>query len=159
MPTTMMLRTPPTTERGRVVLPDLNVLIAAHRSDHPLHEGCRDWLRSVYAGDEAFYLCAPVVIGLVRVLTHPHVFTPPDTLEQAFAFVHSLLSHPNAVLLNPGRAHLGLFEQLCHAADVRGDLVTDAYVAALAFETDSVVVTADRDFQRFAGLSARHPAS
>lgn len=140
-----------------MLLPDLNVLIAAHRSDHPLHEGCREWLRAVYAGDEAFGLCAPVVIGLVRILTHPRVFSPPDSLDQAFAFVDSLLGHPNAVLLNPGRAHVGLFEELCRAADARGDLVTDAYLAALAIETGSELVTGDRDFERFAGLKLRRP--
>ncbi len=98
-----------------MLLPDVNVLISAHRADSPLHESCRNWLRSVYAGDEAFALCAPVLIGLVRILTHPRVFAPPDTHDQAFAFVDSLLGHPNAVLLNPGRDHVRLFEELCRA--------------------------------------------
>lgn len=140
-----------------MLLPDLSVLIAAHRSDSTLHERCRDWLRGVYAGDEAFGLCAPVLIGLVRILTHPRVFSPPDTLEQAFAFVGSLLGHPNALLLNPGRDHVRLFEELCAAADARGDLVTDAYLAALAVETGAVLVSADRDFGRFPGLRWRQP--
>jgi len=111
-----------------MLLPDLNVLIGAHRGDSPAHPGCRDWLRSVFAGDEPFGLCAPVLIGLVRILTHPGIFTPPDTHDEAFAFVRSLLGHPNAVVLNPGRDHLRLFEELCRAADARGDLVTDAYL-------------------------------
>jgi toxin-antitoxin system PIN domain toxin len=140
-----------------VLLPDLNVLIAAHRSDSPLHERCRDWLRSAYAGDEPFGLCAPVLIGLVRILTHPRVFAPPDTPEQAFAFVRSLLGHPNALLLNPGRDHVRLLEELCGAAGATGDLVTDAYLAALAIETGSVLVSADHDFTRFPGLRWRRP--
>ena len=138
-----------------MLLPDLNVLIGAHRGDSPAHPGCRDWLRSVYAGDEPFGLCAPVLIGLVRILTHPGVFTPPDTHDEAFAFVRSLLSHPNAVVLNPGRDHVRLFEELCRAADARGDLVTDAYLAALAIETGAVLVSDDRDFARFPGLRRR----
>jgi toxin-antitoxin system PIN domain toxin len=140
-----------------VLLPDLNVLIGAHRADSPLHRECRDWLRSVYAGEETFGLCAPILIGLVRILTHPRVFTPPDTHDQAFAFVHSLLGHPNAVVLNPGREHVRLFEDLCRKADARGDLVTDAYLAALAVETGAVLVSADRDFARFPGLRCRRP--
>jgi len=141
-----------------MLLPDLSVLIGAHRADSPLHPGCRDWLRSVYAGDEAFALCAPVLIGLVRILTHRRVFTPPDTHDEAFAFVGSLLSHPNAVLLNPGRDHVRLFEELCRgAADARGDLVTDAYLAALAIETGAMLVSADRDFARFPELRWRRP--
>lgn len=140
-----------------MLLPDVNVLIGAHRADSPLHAACRDWLRSAYAGDEAFALSAPVILGLVRVLTHPRVFTPPDTHEQAWGFVRSLVSHPNAVLLNPGRAHLALFEDLCSSADARGDLVTDAYLAALALEAGATVVTADADFHRFAGLRLLDP--
>jgi hypothetical protein len=140
-----------------VLLPDLNVLISAHRSDSPMHEPCRDWLQAVFAGDEAFGLCAPVLIGLVRILTHPRVFRPPDAHDQAFAFVNSLIAHPNALLLNPGREHLALFEGLCRRADARGDLVTDAYLAALAVETGAVLVSADRDFALFPGLRWREP--
>jgi uncharacterized protein len=140
-----------------LLLPDLSVLIGAHRADSPLHRGCRDWLRSAYAGDETFALCAPVLIGLVRVLTHPRALAPPDTHDQAFAFVESLLGHPNAVLLNPGRDHVRLFEGLCRAADARGDLVTDAYLAALAIETGALLVSTDADFARFPGLHWRRP--
>jgi len=140
-----------------VLLPDLNVLIGAHRSDSPGHARCRDWLLGAYAGDEAFALCPPVLIGLVRILTHPRVFRPPDTHEQAFAFVHSLLSHPNAMLLNPGRQHVALFESLCRQSDARGDLVTDAYLAALAVEAGATVVTLDEDFARFPEVVRRRP--
>jgi toxin-antitoxin system PIN domain toxin len=140
-----------------VLLPDLNVLIGAHRSDSPLHSPCRDWLLAAYGGDEPFGICAPVLIGLVRILTHPRVFLPPDTHEQAFAFVRSLLAHPNALLLNPGRDHMRIFEELCRGADACGDLVTDAYLAALAIETGALLVSADRDFARFDGLRWVHP--
>ncbi len=140
-----------------MLLPDVNVLIGAHRSDSTLHAPCRDWLRSVYAGEEAFGLCAPVLVGLVRILTHPRVFDPPDTHEQAWSFVRSLVSHPNALLLNPGRAHLALFEGLCRDAGAGGDLVPDAYLAALALETGATLVSADRDFDRFPGVARIDP--
>lgn len=140
-----------------MLLPDLNVLINAHRSDSPAHVSARDWLRSVFEGDEAFALCAPVLTGLVRVLTHPRVFDPPDTLREAFAFVEALVGHPNAVVLNPGRDHLRLFRELCLAADARGDLVTDAYLAALAVETGATLISWDADFARFAGVDWRRP--
>jgi hypothetical protein len=140
-----------------VLLPDLNVLIGAHRSDGPMHARCRDWLRAVYAGEEAFGICPPVLIGLVRILTHPRMFRPPDTHDQAFAFVRSLLGHPNALLLHPGRDHFDLFEDLCRGADAHGDLVTDAYLAALAIETGAELVSADRNFARFSGLRWREP--
>jgi toxin-antitoxin system PIN domain toxin len=110
-----------------------------------------------YAGDEAFGICPPVLIGLVRILTHPRVFRPPDTHEQAFGFLRSLLGHPNALLLNPGRDHVSLFEELCRKSEARGDLVADAYLAALALETGAELVSLDRDFRRFPGLRRRQP--
>jgi toxin-antitoxin system PIN domain toxin len=140
-----------------VLLPDLNVLINAHRTDSPAHAAARDWLRSAFAGEEALGLCAPVLMGLIRVLTHPRVFDPPDTLEQAFAFVDALTGHPNAVVLNPGRDHLRLFRDLCVSAETRGDLVADAYLAALAAETGATLVSADRHFERFPGVRWLRP--
>ena len=122
-----------------------------------MHARCRDWLLAAYAGEEAFGICPPVLIGLVRILTHPRVFRPADSHDQAFAFVRSLVGHPNALLLNPGRDHLSLFEGLCRPADAQGDRVTDAYLAALAIETGAVLVSADRDFARFPGLRWRQP--
>ena len=96
-----------------------------------------------------------VLIGLVRVLTHPRVFDPPDTLEEAFAFVDAPAGHPNAVVLDPGRDHLRLFRDLSGLAEARGDLVVDAYLAALATETGATLVSADADFARLPGLAWR----
>jgi hypothetical protein len=46
---------------------------------------------------------------------------------------------------------------LCARADCRGNLIQDAYLAALALEHDAVFVTTDRDFARFPGLRWQHP--
>ena len=67
------------------------------------------------------------------------------------------MTRPNAVLLDPGRDHHALFVRLCREAHAHGDLVTDAYLAALALETGAVVVGADHDFARFPGLRRRGP--
>ena len=159
-------------EARPLLLPDLNVLISAHRADSRLHVGCRDWLLSVYAGDEAFALCAPVVIGLVRILTHPrlrHVAYYLETpgMDAGYDAVNVARARdlaagrplaplpPDALELRAG--HVRLFEKLCRSADARGDLVTDAYLAALAIEVGAVLVSADRDFARFAGLRWRRP--
>jgi predicted nucleic acid-binding protein len=41
---------------------------------------------------------------------------------------------------------------------VKGNLVQDAYLAALAIESGCEWVTTDRDFTRFKGLRRRHPS-
>jgi uncharacterized protein len=135
-----------------VLLPDVNVLVAAHREAAPMHVAAREWLVAALGGEEAVALCLPVVSGFVRVSTSPRVFTPPSSLEEVFDFVRHLAGHPAALWLNPGRPHLSFLEELCHAADARGDLVSDAVIAALALEAGATVVTYDRDFARFPGL-------
>ena len=140
-----------------MLLPDVNVLVAAHREAVPRHEEARAWLLSALAGGEAVALCLPVVSGLVRVATSPRVFAPPSTHDEVFGFVAHLAAHPSTVWVNPGRQHLQLLEELCRDGDARGDLVSDAVIAALAVEAGAEVVTYDRDFARFPGVRRRTP--
>lgn len=93
----------------------------------------------------------------MRVATHPRIFDPPASTSAALAFAHALRSQPNAVLVAPGSRHWEIFGRLCRAAEARGNLVPDAYLAALAIESGSEWVTTDRDFSRFPGLRWRHP--
>ncbi|MDQ3400856.1 MAG: PIN domain-containing protein [Chloroflexota bacterium] len=46
---------------------------------------------------------------------------------------------------------------MCLSAAVKGNLVADAYLAALAIESGAEWITTDRDFSRFPGLRWRHP--
>ncbi len=135
-----------------MLLPDVNVLVAAHREAAPRHEEARGWLLSALDGGEAVALCLPVVSGLVKVATSPRVFAPPSTHDEVFGFLAHLAAHPNTMWLNPGARHLVLLEDLCRGGDARGDLVNDAVIAALAVEAGATVVTYDGDFARFAGI-------
>jgi len=93
----------------------------------------------------------------VRIATHPKVFKQPSRLDVALAFVAGLLAQPNAVAVRPGPRHWQIFTRLCHDARVRGNLVADAYLAALAIESGCEWITTDGDFARFPGLKWRRP--
>lgn len=95
--------------------------------------------------------------AFIRIVTHPRIWSPPATIEEAFAFVDTIIEQPNCVHVVPGRGHWSIFERLCKAARARGNLVPDAYLAALAIESGSEWVTTDRDYARFPGLHWRHP--
>lgn len=140
-----------------MILPDVNVLVYAHREDAPDHSAFHSWLVGVIAGDEAYGMADLVLSGFLRVVTHPRIFNPPSTLEQAMAFVNDVREQPNCVRLAPGVRHWEIFTKLCRTAAIRGNLVPDAYLAALAIESGSTWVTTDRDFTRFPGLTWRHP--
>ena len=138
-------------------LPDVNILLYAFRDAAPEHEAYRTWVQTMVDGEEPFGLADVVLSGFIRVATHPRIWDPPASVPEALAFVHALLGAPNAVRVAPGERHWELFERMCLEGSARGNLVSDAYLSALAIESGSELVTADRDFGRFPGLRWRHP--
>jgi toxin-antitoxin system PIN domain toxin len=140
-----------------VFIADVNVLVYAFRADSPRHREFRDWLEGVVAAPEAFGLSELVLSGVLRVLTHPKVFNPPTPTAKALAFVEALRAQPNAVVLRPGDRHWDIFVDLCRSSSAKGNLIADAYHAALAIEHGAEWITTDRDFTRFPGLRLRHP--
>jgi uncharacterized protein len=140
-----------------LILLDVNVLVYAYHEASPGHDAYREWLTGTVARDEPFGLSELVLSGFVRVATHPRVFDPPAPVEAALAFADALRSQPNAVLVGPGAQHWAIFDRLCRAVAAKGNLVADAYLAALAIESGCEWITTDRDFSRFPGLRWRHP--
>ena len=140
-----------------MVMPDVNVLVAAYRADLPEHERCRAWLESVVEGDEGFGLSDLVLSGFVRVVTSPRVFDVPAPPDDALRFADTLRDLVHCVAIRPGERHWGIFSNLCRSSEVRGNLIADAYVAAMAIETGSEWVTLDGDFGRFPGLRWSRP--
>lgn len=140
-----------------MILPDVNVLVYAHREDTPHHRACRDWLESVVNADSAFGLSDLVAGGFVRIVTHPRIFRFPSALAEALQFVEELRERPNRVAVAPGRDHWRIFRRLCREAGAKGNLVPDAWFAAMAMEHGCEWITTDGDFARFPGLRWRNP--
>lgn len=138
-----------------MILPDANVLLYAYRSDSPNHRFYADWLSSVVAGHAAYGMSPQVLSSVIRIATHPRIFADPDRVEDAAAFADTLLDQPNCQVVRPGPRHWAIFRDLCRTARVRGNLVQDAWFAALAIEHGCEWITADRDFARFPGLKWR----
>jgi toxin-antitoxin system PIN domain toxin len=140
-----------------MILTDVNVLVYAHREDAPGHRAYHEWLEALLNGDLAYGFSELVLSGFLRVVTHPRVFNPPSDLASAFAFAQGIRNQPNAVPISPGPRHWDIFKRLCKTAGVKGNLVPDTYLAALAIESGCEWITTDRDYSRFPGLKWRHP--
>jgi toxin-antitoxin system PIN domain toxin len=140
-----------------VILPDVNVLLYAFRSDSADHDRYRAWLDSVVNGREAYGLSPQVLASLVRISTHARVYARPSRVEQAFAFCEALTEQPNCQIVQPGSRHGTIFPDLCRQAKAHGNLVQDAWFAALAIEHGCEWITTDRDYARFEGLRWRAP--
>ncbi len=140
-----------------MILLDVNVLIAAHRSDHPHHEVVRPWFDRAMGASEAFTVPDIVSVGFVRIVTNRRVVAAPSPAAEALGFLLTVVMQPGHVSLTPGPHHHELFRRACLEGDATGDLVPDAYLAALAIEHGGTLVSLDRDFARFEDLRWERP--
>ena len=140
-----------------MILCDVNVLLYALRSDSDRHNEYRSWLIERLDGPENIGVSELVLSGVVRIATHPRVYRKPSAPSEAFAFADAIRSRPNAVMVAPGQRHWDVFRDLCDGSGAKGNLIPDAYFAALAIEWGCEWVTTDRDYARFPGLKWRHP--
>ena len=141
-----------------MILADVNVLLYAFRADSEDHERYRAWLAGVVNGDEAYGVSPQVLSSVVRISTHPRIYVRPSRLEDALAFARVLLEQPTCTVVQPGARHFSIFEDLCRKAGATGNLVQDAWLAALAIESGCEWLSTDGDYSRFPGLRWRRPS-
>jgi toxin-antitoxin system PIN domain toxin len=140
-----------------VVALDVNVVLGAYRVDLP-HHGIAAGVLSEAVVADGVALPEAVLASAVRIATNPRIFNVPSTHDEIFQFIRTLRARSNVVVLCPGAGHWSIFERLCRQTDACGNLVTDAWLAALAIEHDCEWVSFDRDFARFPELRWRNPA-
>jgi uncharacterized protein len=140
-----------------MILVDVNVLVYAHRADVADHERYREWLESILSGAASYGMSDLVLSGFLRIVTHPRVFRDPTLLSRALTFVQEIRDRSNCRLLAPQDRHFEIFTRLCRESGAKGNLIPDAFLAALAIESGSEWITTDRDYARFKGLRWRHP--
>jgi len=131
---------------------DVNVLVQAHREDADLHVRALKWVQDELSRPPGVAVTELVLSGFLRIVTHPRIFREPTPLLQALAFVHDFRQRKQVRILHPGKRHWELFIQLCREGDACGNLIPDAYHAAIAIEHGLEWVTFDRGFARFPGL-------
>lgn len=132
-----------------MLTPDVNVLVAAFRGDHPHHGAARQWLLGqlkASAVGSRLLLLPMVCVSFVRLVTHRRIFDVPATAQEAFAFVEALLADPGSEMPLLGR-EWAAFVALCSGKALAGNLVQDAWIAAAARAAGATLVTFDRDFE------------
>lgn len=140
-----------------MVLTDVNILIYSFRRDTPDHERYREWLLAVVNGESAFGVSPQVLGSFLRVVTHPGIFSQPSRLGEALAFCQALMAPATHQVIQPGARHWSIFADLCIRVQASGNLLPDAWFAALAIEHGCEWITSDRDYARFPGLRWRPP--
>ena len=130
--------------------PDVNLLLAASRSDHPHYAASRAWLAQslVAAGaGSTFSLMPMVVASFLRLVTSPKIFKAPAGIDDAISFVDALLAQPGVrmEILGPEWPTLC---QLCLDKQLTGNDVPDAWLAAATLQLGEHLVTFDADFRK-----------
>lgn len=140
-----------------MILPDVNVLLYAFRRDSARHAAYHEWLEGIVNGDAAFGISPQTLASLVRISTHSGIYVVPSRLDEAVAFCDAILQAPNCSVVQPRDRHWKIFTDLCVEARAKGNLVQDAWFAALAIESGCEWITTDHDYARFPTLRWREP--
>jgi uncharacterized protein len=140
-----------------VILMDTNVLVSAHRAESDRHAEFRDWLAGIVNSPEPYAVADFALMGMIRIVTSRRIYRDPTPPEIALDFADRVRSQPHAMVVAPGVRFWPIFLDLRGVIGARGNLIPDAYLAALAMEHGCEFVTADSDFRNFPGLRSRHP--
>jgi toxin-antitoxin system PIN domain toxin len=135
--------------------PDVNVLVAASRSDHPHHGVARSWLEKTAAAapsGSTLILMPMVITSFLRLVSSPKIFQEPTPIEDAVAFVDALLA-AQGVRLAPLGPEWPRLRQLCIDKQLKGNAVPDAWLAAATIHLGEHLVSFDRDFRKLIGRS------
>lgn len=138
---------------------DVNVVLAAHRDDHPHHPLVRPWFDDLIDREQDFAVPALVWGSFLRIATNRRIFKVPTPRDDAFAFVEATWRQRAHVAIGPGPRHLALVRTLCEEGDATGDLVPDAVLGAIAVEHGAVVASLDRDMARFPSIDQVRPGA
>lgn len=138
-------------------LVDANLLLYAYGSRSPHHTAARRWLEQAFSGVEPVGIPWVTVLAFLRISTNPRLSGTVLSMADAVSIVREWFARPNVVVVHPSDQHWEVLARLLIDGQVRGPLVSDAHLAALAVEQGATLYSSDRDFARFPGLDVVNP--
>jgi uncharacterized protein len=137
---------------------DTNILVYAHRRDADFHVAAARRVRELAEGRAAWAIPWPCLHEFFAIATHPKIYDPPSTREQAIAQVDAWLAAPTLFVLSEPRDYWKGLKPMLFDGKVIGPMVHDARIAALcAVHGVRELWSADRDFGRFGAVRVRNP--
>lgn len=135
------------------MLLDANVLLYSVDESAHHHAACAEWVSNAFSGVKRIGLPWQTIGAFLRISTHPRVFSRPLTAQDAWSIVDRWISAPHCWIPETSARTARILGELITTLDIRGNLVTDAQLAALAIEHGVPIVSLDSDFARFEGLN------
>ncbi len=132
------------------MLPDINVLVAAYRSDHVHHAQVSQWLNKFLqepSQGQKLVLPMQVISGFIRLVTNTRIFLLASSATQAIEFIDWLLSDPKAQLLGSS-SEWPVLRQLVMDKQLSANHIPDAWLASLAISLSEPFATFDKSFRQ-----------
>jgi hypothetical protein len=140
-----------------VILVDANLLLYAYNPSFERHDPARRWLQKALSQSETVCFAWITLLAFLRIATNPRAFEQPLSIDEAVSIVSAWLERPMVGILEPGERHWEILQPLLISTQIRGAMVMDAELAAIALEHGATLYTTDRDFNRFEGLRTVNP--
>ena len=140
-----------------MILIDVNILVYATFQNFKQHQIIREWFDGQINAAIRIALPWPSLLGFLRVATNPRAFPHALSMDTAWQQVEAWLACETTWVPQPTERHGEVLGALLAQPGVRGNLVPDAHLAALAIEHGLTLCSIDADFGRFAGLKWHNP--
>jgi toxin-antitoxin system PIN domain toxin len=137
---------------------DTNILVYAHREDSPFHSPAAQRISELAEGSATWSIPWPCVHEFLAIVTHPRIYAPPTPLLRALDQVDAWLESPTLVVLAESGDHWPALRKILSRSRIAGPQVHDARIVALCLQHGvRELWSADRDFNRFTGLTIVNP--
>lgn len=137
---------------------DVNILLYASHQESPFHLRARQFMQHIASGPAIVHLFWPVLIGYLRIATHPTVFDRPLSLSQAIAGIDDLVGRPHIRVTGESDGFWEVYRRVSVGVAARGNLVPDAHLVGLMLQNGvDTIWSHDRDFRKFSGLTVKDP--
>jgi uncharacterized protein len=137
---------------------DTNILVYAHREDSPFHDAANSCVRSLAESAQAWAIPWPCIHEFYAITTHPKIYNPPSTSDEAIKQISAWIASKSLVLIGETGEHWATLKSQLTAGKVVGPQIHDTRIAALCLQHDvHELWSADRDFSRYPLLKTRNP--
>jgi toxin-antitoxin system PIN domain toxin len=141
-----------------VIAVDTNILVYAHRSDSPFHGRAAPAVRDLAESGKPWAIPWACVHEFLSITTHPRIYQPASSLDQALDQLGAWFESPGLILLAELPGYLNTLRSVVESAKIVGPRVHDARIAAICIQHGvRTLWTADRDLSRFSGLGLVNP--
>ena len=135
-----------------MIIFDVNVFLFAMDQAARHHALATQTLARALTGAQPVGIIDETLTAVVRISTNPRLQHSAATSARAVSFCEQVRAAPTTESTRAGSGTWSHFTSMVTALELRGNDITDAWLAAQAIELDAHFVTFDRGFQRFPGL-------